>query len=101
MTPSPNAGFDVIGDGDPCAACGKTMIVGWHGITRHHTSYFPEAIVTVHQSCHLLIYSSNKYPHLKPPESDKERFVNEELPRRREERRDERRMIRAERGAFT
>ena len=42
--------------------------------TRHHTSYYPEEIITVHQSCHLEIHRSTKYLHLRPADSDKDKF---------------------------
>jgi hypothetical protein len=57
---------------DLCEAC-QGPVNSKEGI-RHHTSYFPEETVIVHQSCHVEIHRSDKYIHLRPPDDDKDRF---------------------------
>ena len=49
-----------------CEACYNMIEIG-QNIVRHHLTYFPEKILTVHAGCHIMIHNANpKFPHLKP-----------------------------------
>jgi hypothetical protein len=67
-----------------CEACQEPL--EGRAVTRHHISYYPEQVVSVHQSCHMEIHRSDKYLHLRPADNDTNRFykkgkhTNENVP---------------------
>ena len=60
-----------------CGACGKE--IEGKGLT-HHTSYFPEATIEVHNSCHTKIHRTDLYPTLRPSDYDSIRFYGPKKP---------------------
>lgn len=61
-----------------CEACNEKIL--WseesdcYPILYHHVSYFPEEIIKVHDKCHARIHLTDKYPELKPPKGDADKF---------------------------
>ena len=55
-----------------CEACQEHIDNG--EAIRHHTSYYPEETVLVHQSCHIEIHRSDKHLHLRPAKDEKDRY---------------------------
>ena len=56
-----------------CAACRKPF-TDWEKKHKHHVSYYPSWTVPVHVSCHRYIHNSDRYPHLKPTDSDTRKY---------------------------
>ncbi len=57
-----------------CGACRNGIDPKSEIYIRHHASYFPPRLVTVHSACHAAIHLHGKHPDLAPPKGDAERF---------------------------
>ena len=62
-----------------CAACQGSIDPWAETYIRHHVTYFPESVATVHDRCHADIHLNGKYPGLAPPAGDAAKFYRDDV----------------------